>query len=105
MVYGFTLTNKGDFVDGATLSVMDNTWPTTLSATQVGNLAPNGSTAILVTVSIPSGRSPGDKDVGRVTAISTSDPDVRASARIATRVWEASHPVHLPLVLRHSGRP
>lgn len=105
VVYGFTLTNKGDFVDGATLSVMDNTWPTTLSATQVGNLAPKGSTAILVTVSIPSGRSPGDKDVGRVTAISTSDPDVRASARIATRVWEASHPVHLPLVLRHSGRP
>jgi hypothetical protein len=104
-VQSFTLGNFGDLQDGAELSVVGNKWPTTLSQTEVANLGPGQSTAVQVTVDVPTSVSPGERDSAQLIVTSTSDPSVRASATLTTIAMGEARPVYLPLVIRNSGRP
>ena len=99
LIFTLTIQNPGLGADTYNLSLSGNTWPTALSTTSVGPLAPGESQSVTLTVIIPAGASDGDMDSATVTAASMLDPLVSDSAVVATTAVVKR--VYLPVILRN----
>ena len=82
--YNLTLTNTGNLTDSFSLSLAGNSWPTTLSATSVGPLAPGEAATVAIEVAIPAGAMAGATDHVVVTATSLSDDRQEGTAHLTT---------------------
>lgn len=101
--YSLTLTNLGNLTDSFTLE-QTSFWTTTLSVTSTGELQPGEDYTFLVYVTIPLGAAGGAQDVALITARSTSDPEVSASAQLTTTAVVPPAPgytQYLPLVYKY----
>jgi parallel beta-helix repeat protein len=79
--YPMTVTNTGTLLDTYDLSVVGNTWPTslwditgTMPIVTSGALAPGGSMDFIARVTIPFGVADGSFDVAAIMATSQADP-------------------------------
>ena len=68
LTYTTLLTNTSPVTNQFNISTGDNQWPTTVSPTRTGSLAPHESATILVSVQVPQGSTLGDSDQVAVTA-------------------------------------
>jgi len=98
LIYNVTVINAGWLADNYTLSILDNIWTATLSATTLLNVDPAESRSLTITVNIPSGASIGDNDNIRLrttsgNAVPTKSVDRWFMATASNRIrpgWEDS---------------
>lgn len=83
VTYTHRITNTGDISDSYQL-VFTATWPTDLSMSDTPLLAPGAGVSLVVSVTIPGGVGNGDQDTAMITAVSTTDPSITASANDTT---------------------
>ncbi len=67
-----------------TLSVSDNTWPTTVYPTVTISLGNGYGTKVTVTVDVPASANPGDEDGALLKAASVVSPNLSACGHIST---------------------
>jgi hypothetical protein len=100
ITYTFTVTNTGLEPDTFTLSVMGNTWPTTVMAS-TGELAPGESTTVDVVVTIPDDPTIGS-DTLTLMAVSVANPAVMAHAQGTTVLLvQQVYRTYLPIILKN----
>jgi len=94
VTYTLTVTNSGTYTDTCLLSLAGHNWPTQVTPTQTGPLAPGSSAAARVWVLIPAGPG-GGTDAVRVRATSGWDAGVYAEQELMTVRWWRTY---LPLL-------
>jgi dienelactone hydrolase len=82
--YALTLTNTGPRAASFSVFFEGNSWPTTAAPAQSAVLQPNGSTQVMVEVTVPADAAVGAKDAMVVSARTDSDGGTRAYVRIET---------------------
>jgi uncharacterized membrane protein len=90
VIFTIAVKNIGNASDTFDLTLTGATWPTILSSTFVGPLAPNAMTNVTLTVNIPAGSPIGSSSAAILTARSRSNPSIAASAAL---VAETIHSV------------
>ncbi|MCD4738517.1 MAG: hypothetical protein K8R89_04585, partial [Anaerolineae bacterium] len=86
VVYTFTVQNTGNQSDSYTLSLNNDDWPTSLSTSSVGPVAPSASATFQISVTVPSGAFGKTFDQANVTAQSQGDASVSATSAFTTEV-------------------
>jgi uncharacterized repeat protein (TIGR01451 family) len=94
VTYKLTVSNTGSLSDTYSVSQSGNAWATTAPAS-VGPLAPGHSEVISVTVSVPSGATPGSTDTVVITATSTAGEGSGPSATATLTTTANRAPVAL----------
>jgi len=84
VTYDMRLINMTGSEDSFNLSVSDNTWTTSLSMGNTGNITDGGSVNFTVEVQIPALASPGDADTANITATSVTNPSMTDNATVTT---------------------
>jgi len=100
-IYTFTITNEGNYTDTFQLAA-GGVWTPTLSTNTADPLAPGEVFTFTLDVAIPDGAAPGDEDVTTVTATSSWDPEVWATAQVTTTAAGGgeAYAVYLPVVFK-----
>jgi hypothetical protein len=98
VTFHMRLTNDGDCIDRADVTVGGNAWTTNVPGT-VGPLAAGAEEKFTVTVEVPAGATEGDSDSATLTCTSQGDPAESDSSTLTTTV-EEGWTVFLPTVMR-----
>jgi hypothetical protein len=101
VIYTLTVTNLGNLTERYNLEAFAETWPTTLSITVTGDLAPGASVDVVVAVAIPHGVMAGEADMAAIVVSSVQRPSVKDAAVVRT----TAHYRHLyvPLLLKNGS--
>ncbi|OGO31382.1 MAG: hypothetical protein A2136_03000 [Chloroflexi bacterium RBG_16_54_11] len=95
-IYGFTLTNTGDYTDTFTLEV-SSLWPAIPGGDNTGPLAPGEIVTVAVEVTIPEGALGGETNITTLTATSVLDSEVFISKDVITA---AAYVSILPIMMK-----
>ncbi len=91
--YRLTVTNESNVTDRYALQAVGNLWTTTLAVTATGDLAPQESRALWVTVEVPLTAADGQTDTVTIVATSVASPAVAASACLTTTAEDICYPI------------
>ncbi len=108
VTYSLRLTNTGSLADSFSLALGSHVWPTSLSASAAGPLAPGAAVAFEVYVTVPAGALAGGSDSVAVYATSVGDPRTSPAqdASILTTMADAVYRLELvPPAAQAAGPP
>ncbi|MCP4541843.1 MAG: hypothetical protein GY832_32330 [Chloroflexi bacterium] len=86
VTFDFVVENTGNVSDSFGLAVTDDDWPTSLSASSVGPLAPNVTATVRVSVTVPGSAAAYSVDQATITAHSVASPTISDSSVFTTEV-------------------